>query len=69
VPKIASNSRPLFGSYSVDEATRTVTTNLISSTFSNGQGVSVTRLTAEEFKNTSPAGGRGSAFKLYKRLP
>ena len=59
----------------MDEAKRTVTYNIISSPFPNWQGVSQTRtietLTAEEFKNTNPAvaGGRGSAFNLYKRGP
>jgi hypothetical protein len=60
VPKIASNNRlpgtpgkdaainqkslSLFGSYSVDEDNRTVTTNVISSTFPTGRVMSQTRL-------------------------
>jgi hypothetical protein len=89
VPKIASNNRltgtpeeykainqrslSVFGTYTVDEEKKTVTYNIISSTFPNWAGVSQTRtiesVTADEFKNTNPsvAGGRGSAFNLYKR--
>jgi hypothetical protein len=89
VPKIASNNRltgtpeeygaimrgslSLFGGYTVDEAKRTVTYKIVSSTFPNWEGESQTRtidrLTAEEFINTNPnvAGGRGSASNFYKR--
>lgn len=89
VPKIASNNRltgtpeeyqaimrrslSVFGSYTVDEAKKTVTFNIISSTFPNWQGEAQTRtidrLTPEEFVNTNPnvAGGRGSASNFYKR--
>ena len=89
VPKIASNNRltgtaeeyqaimrrslSLFGTYTVDEAKKTVTFKIVSSTFPNWQGEAQTRtidkLTAEEFVNTNPnvAGGRGSASNLYKR--
>jgi hypothetical protein len=89
VPKIASNNRltgtaeeyqaimrrslSLFGTYTVDEAKKTVTYKIVSSTFPNWQGEVQTRtidkLTLEEFVNTNPnvAGGRGSASNLYKR--
>jgi hypothetical protein len=89
VPKIASNNRltgtpeeyqaimrrslSVFGSYTVDEAKKTVTYRIVSSTFPNWQGESQTRtidrLTPEEFVNTNPtvAGGRGSASNFYKR--
>jgi hypothetical protein len=64
----------VFGTYTVDEAKKTVTYTIVSSTFPNWQGQSQTRtvdkLTADEFVNTNPdvAGGRGSAFNLYKRV-
>jgi hypothetical protein len=89
VPKIASNNRltgtaeeyqaimrrslSLFGTYTVDEAKKTVTYKIVSSTFPNWEGEVQTRtidkLTLEEFVNTNPnvAGGRGSASNLYKR--
>ena len=89
VPKIASNNRltgtPLeyaeimrrslsvFGTYTVDDAKKTVTYHIVSSTFPNWQGEAQTRtidkLTADEFVNTNPnvAGGRGSASNFYKR--
>jgi hypothetical protein len=89
VPKIASNNRlkgtpeeyaaimrrslSIFGTYAVDEAKKTVTFAIVSSTFPNFQGQSQTRtidkLTADEFVNTNPnvAGGRGSASNYYKR--
>ena len=88
-PKIASNNRmtgtaeeyqaimrgsiSVFGSYTVDEANKTVTYHIVSSTFPNWQGEAQTRtidkLTADEFVNTNPnvAGGRGSAANIYKR--
>lgn len=89
VPKIASNNRltgtpeeygaimrrslSVFGSYTVDEAKKTVTYKIASSSFPNWEGEAQTRtidkLTAEEFVNTNPnvAGGRGSAANFYKR--
>jgi len=89
VPKIASGNRltgtaeenaaimrrslALFGSYAVDEEKKTVTFNIVSSTFPNWQGEAQTRtidkLTADEFVNTNPnvAGGRGSASNYYRR--
>jgi hypothetical protein len=89
VPRIASNNRltgtpeeygaimhgslSVFGTYTVDEAKRTVTYHIVSSSFPNWEGESQTRtidkLTADEFVNTNPnvAGGRGSASNFYKR--
>jgi hypothetical protein len=89
VPKIASNNRlkgtpeeyaaimhgslSVFGTYTVDEAKKTVTYRILSSTFPNWEGEAQTRtidrLTADEFVNTNPnvAGGRGSASNLYRR--
>jgi Lipocalin-like domain len=70
---INQRSLSVFGTYTVDEEKKTVTYHIISSTFPNWAGVSQTRViesvTADEFKNTNPsvAGGRGSAFNLYKR--
>jgi hypothetical protein len=90
VPKIASNNRlngtaeeyaaimrrslSMFGTYKVDEAKRTVTFEIVSSTYPNAQGQSqlrtIDKLTDDEFVNSNPdvAGGRGSAFNLYKRV-
>jgi hypothetical protein len=90
VPKIASNNRltgtpeeyaeimrrslSVFGTYTVDEANRTVTYNIVSASFPNWQGEAQTRaidkLTADEFVNTNRglAGGRGSASNFYKRV-
>jgi hypothetical protein len=89
VPKIASNNRltgtpeeyaeimrrslSLFGTYTVDEAGKTVTYNIVSASFPNWQGEAQTRtidkLTADEFVNTNRglAGGRGSASNFYRR--
>ena len=89
VPRIASNNRltgtpeeyaeimrrslSVFGTYTVDEAGKTVTYKIVSSSFPNWEGEAQTRtidhLTAEEFQNTNPnvAGGRGSALNRYKR--
>ena len=90
VPKIASNNRmtgtpeeyaaimkrslSVFGTFTVDEANKTVTYNIVSSSFPNWQGEAQTRaidkLTADEFVNTNPgvAGGRGSASNFYRRV-
>jgi len=90
VPKIASNNRltgtpeeyaaimrrsiSVFGTWSVDETTKTVTFNIVSSSFPNWEGEAqvrtIDKLTADEFVNTNPnvAGGRGSASNLYKRV-
>jgi hypothetical protein len=90
VPKIASNNRltgtpeeytaimkrslSVFGTYSVDEAKKTVTFKIVSSSFPNWEGEAQTRaidkLSADEFQNTNPnvAGGRGSASNFYRRV-
>jgi hypothetical protein len=90
VPRIASNNRltgtpeeyaaimrrslSVFGTYTVDETRKTVTFNIVSSSFPNWEGEAQTRtidkLTADEFQNTNPnvAGGRGSATNYYKRI-
>jgi hypothetical protein len=90
VPKIASNNRltgtpeeyaeimrrslSVFGTWTVDEANKTVTYHIASSSFPNWEGEAQTRvidkLTAEEFVNTNPnvGGGRGSASNLYRRV-
>ena len=89
-PKIASNNRmtgtpeeyaaimrrslSVFGTWTVDEANKTVTYNIVSSSFPNWEGEAQTRsidkLTDDEFVNTNPnvAGGRGSASNLYRRV-
>ena len=89
VPRIASNNRltgtpeeyaeimrrslSVFGTWTVDEASKTVTYNIVSSSFPNWQGETQTRaidkLTSDEFVNTnrSLAGGRGSASNFYRR--
>src|SRR5258705_3223092 len=88
VPRIASNNRltgtpeeyaeimrrslSVFGTYAVDEAKKTVTYNIVSSSFPNWQGETQTRvidkLTTDEFVNTTNvAGGRGSASNFYRR--
>ncbi len=67
-------SLSVFGTWTVDEANKTVTYNIVSSTFPNWEGEAQTRnidkLTDDEFVNTNPnvAGGRGSASNLYKRV-
>ena len=89
VPKIASNNRltgtpeeyaaimrrsiSVFGSYAVNEEKKTVTFNIVSSSYPNWEGEaqerSIDRLTADEFVNTNHnvAGGRGSASNYYTR--
>jgi len=89
VPKIASNNRltgtpeeyatimrrsiSLFGTYSVNEEKKTVTFNIVSSTYPNFAGEAqertIDKLTADEFINTNlnVAGGRGRATNIYKR--
>jgi hypothetical protein len=69
---ISQKSLSIFGTWTVDEEKKTVTFRITSSTFPNAAGEAQTRtidtLTADEFKNsTAVAGGRGSAFNLYKR--
>ena len=90
VPKIASNNRltgtpeeyatimrrsiSVFGTYTVDDAKKTVTYKISAASFPNWEGEAQTRtidkLTADEFVNTNPnvAGGRGSAANIYKRV-
>jgi len=90
VPKIASNNRlngtaeeyatimrrslSMFGTYKVDEVKKTVTFEIVSSTYPNAQGQSqlrtIDKLTDDEFVNSNPelGAGRGSAFNLYKRV-
>lgn len=90
VPKIASGNRltgtpeeyaaimrrslSLFGTYAIDEAKKTITFKVVSSTFPNWEGEAqerkIDKLTADEFVNTNPnvAGGRGSASNFYKRV-
>jgi hypothetical protein len=90
VPKIASNNRltgtpeeyagimrrslSVFGTYAVDDTKKTVTYNIVSSSFPNWEGEVQTRtidkLTDDEFVNTNPgvAGGRGSASNFYRRV-
>src|SRR3981081_2092126 len=90
LPRIASNNRlagstednraivhgslALFGTYSVDEAKRTLTFKIEGSTFPNQQGTSQTRsidlLTADEFRNTNPTASRdlpAVASNYYRR--
>ena len=90
VPKIASGNRltgtpeeyaaimrrslSVFGTYTVDEAKKTVTFKIVSSTFPNWEGEAqerkIDKLNPDEFVNTNPnvAGGRGSASNFYKRV-
>jgi hypothetical protein len=78
LPRIASNNRlagtdadnraivqgtlAFFGTYTVDEAKKTLTFNITASTYPNQEGTSQTRtidlLTATEFRNTNPAAAR-----------
>jgi molybdopterin/thiamine biosynthesis adenylyltransferase len=67
-------SLSVFGTYTVDEAKKTVTYNIVSASFPNWEGEAQTRaidkFTADEFVNTdkSVAGGRGSASNFYRRV-
>jgi len=90
LPKIASNNRlagtdsdnkaivqgtlSLFGTYSVDEDKKTLTFNIVASTFPNQEGASQTRtidkLTANEFVNTNRGAARNgpaAAANYYTR--
>jgi hypothetical protein len=78
LPRVASNNRlagtdadnraivqgtlALFGTYTVDEAKKTLTFNITASTFPNQEGTSQTRtidkLTETEFRNTNPGAAR-----------
>ncbi len=69
---VSQKSLSIFGTYTVDEEKRTVTFKITASTFPNMAGAvqarTIETLTADEFRNTAAvAGGRGSAFNLYKR--
>jgi Lipocalin-like domain len=71
---IMRRSLSVFGSYTVDEANKTVTYHIVSSSFPNWQGEAQTRiidkLTADEFVNTNPNVGEGcgSASNFYRRV-
>jgi hypothetical protein len=90
LPKIAGNNRlngtdadnraivqgtlSFFGTYSVDEAKRTVTFNIAASTYPNAEGTSqvrtIDKLTADEFVNTNPGAARDGparAANFYRR--
>lgn len=90
LPRIAGNNRlngtdadnraivqgtlSLFGTYTVDEEKRTLTFNIVASTFPNQEGASQTRtidkLTAEEFVNTNRGAARdgpAAAANFYRR--
>ena len=89
VPKIASNNRltgtpeeyaaimrrsiSSFGTYSVDEAKKTITYHTVASSYPNFNGEAQERtidmLTADEFINTNQnvPGGRGRATNFYKK--
>jgi len=71
---IVHGSLALFGTYSVDEAKRTLTFKIEGSTFPNQQGTSQTRtidlLTGDEFRNTNPTAARdlpAVASNYYRR--
>jgi hypothetical protein len=90
LPRIASNNRlagtdadnkaivqgtlSLFGTYTVDEEKKTLTFNIIASTFPNQEGAAQTRtidkLTADEFVNTNRGAtrdGPAAAANYYRR--
>ena len=90
LPKIAGNNRlngtdadnraimqgtlSFFGTYSVDEEKKTVTFNIVASTYPNAEGTSQTRtidkLTADEFVNTNRGAARdgpAAAANFYRR--
>jgi hypothetical protein len=71
---IVHGSLALFGTYTVDEGKKTLTFNIVGSTFPNQQGTAQTRtidkLTADEFVNTNPAASRdvpAVASNRYRR--
>src|SRR4029079_13259574 len=71
---IVHGSLAWFGTYTVDEAKKALTFNIVGSTFPNQQGTSQTRtidvLTADEFRNTNPAAARDGpavAANVYRR--
>src|SRR4051812_34853812 len=71
--EIMRRSLSVFGTYTVDEAGRTVTYNIVSGSFPNwageAQSRAIDKLTADEFVNTNRnvALGRGSASNFYWR--
>ena len=90
LPKIAGNNRlngtdadnraivqgtlSFFGTYSVDEEKKTVTFNIVASTYPNAEGTSQTRtidkLTEDEFVNTNRGAARdgpAAAANYYRR--
>ena len=90
LPRIASNNRlagtdadnraivhgtlALFGTYTIDEAKKTLTFNITASTYPNQEGTSQTRtidkLTETEFRNTNPGAARDGpalAANVYTR--
>ena len=90
LPRIASNNRlagtdadnraivqgtlSLFGTYSVDEEKKTLTFNIVASTYPNQEGTSQTRtidkLNEDEFVNTNRGAARdgpAAAANFYRR--
>jgi Lipocalin-like domain len=90
LPKLASNNRltgtpeeyaaimrgsvSIYGTYTVDEANKTVTFKIVSASFPNWNGEAqlrtIDKLTDDDFVNTNHnvAGGRGSASNFYTRV-
>ena len=71
---ILAGSLALFGTYTVDEAKKTLTFHIEASTFPNLEGVAQTRtidaISEEEFRNTNPAATRDGpavAMNVYRR--
>jgi len=71
---IVQGTLAFFGTYTVDEAKKTVTFNIAASTYPNAEGTSQTRtidrLTADEFVNTNPGASRDGparAANYYRR--
>jgi len=71
---IVHGTLALFGTYTVDEAKKTLTFNITASTYPNQEGTSQTRtidkLTADEFRNTNPGAARDGpalAANVYTR--
>mgnify|MGYP003347236589 CR=1 FL=1 len=65
---IVQGSLSFFGTYAVDEAKKTVTFNIVASTYPNAAGTSQTRtidkLTADEFVNTNPGASRDGPARV-----
>jgi hypothetical protein len=71
---IVAGTLALFGTYSVDEAKKTLTFNIEASTFPNAEGTVQTRtidlLNADEFRNSNPGASRDGpvvAMNVYRR--